>query len=392
MLNLQALKRVEISRGEDRIETMTLVQIYSGYRRLYDALGCEVEGDTEIEIPFALGTALSAVVYISPTPRFGVLDIRGPKYVVRRDGLVPIIVRREPPGEIPGAEASLFTEIRCFQEREIDADVAAAAFERDDPQAKDQVLKLADEHRDEFTMATDLIAGSIGLRFSPQLVIEPRAQNNLAVTPDGKWVMQNAGDAMEVLDLYHLSMARRQELGDQFTDLRDEDDVLWRNARIMHWLMKVWPERDPVNGFLAFFIPLEMMLDTISGELEEDTRAQAEEIHQLIEAYGGEQKSKLSKVFKRLTDNWRLSLNQRFELFAREAAFPGWEADVQAFKEFNRVRNYLVHGGRFDKLQARVFVGKEKTLRTLEDLAERYVSYAVFGVHDVYLSRWRPTR
>lgn len=82
-------------------------------------------------------------------------------------------------------------------------------------------------------------------------------------------------------------------------------------------------------------------------------------------------------------------LNTRFENFAKQAGIPGWELDVTAFNKFNRMRNHLVHAGRRN-ISAHLNI--EEQTRTLEDLVERYLGVALLGSHEVYPSRWRPTR
>jgi predicted fused transcriptional regulator/phosphomethylpyrimidine kinase len=83
------------------------------------------------------------------------------------------------------------------------------------------------------------------------------------------------------------------------------------------------------------------------------------------------------------------SIISRFETWAAQAALPGWAQDVAAFKQFQKMRNSLVHAGR-KGFEPRVTVGK-KDVRTLEDITERYVSLALFGDANIYQSRKRPT-
>ena len=82
------------------------------------------------------------------------------------------------------------------------------------------------------------------------------------------------------------------------------------------------------------------------------------------------------------------TLDERFEDLAKTAKLPGWEADIEAFKKYKRMRNMLIHGSDKD-VQQKLSVGQEE-VRTLEDLVERYVNYALFRDNKVYRSRWRP--
>ena len=73
-------------------------------------------------------------------------------------------------------------------------------------------------------------------------------------------------------------------------------------------------------------------------------------------------------------------------LEAGKAGFADWEADVSAFRKFNRIRNDLLHRGE-DRIELQVDVGEET--RQLEDLLERYICFALFQNMDVYQSSWR---
>ena len=83
-------------------------------------------------------------------------------------------------------------------------------------------------------------------------------------------------------------------------------------------------------------------------------------------------------------------LAERFANWAAKAALPGWKNDVAAFRRFYKMRNSLVHQGQAG-VEFRVTVEPED-VRTLEDIAERYVSLALFGDANVYQSKQRPLR
>ena len=82
------------------------------------------------------------------------------------------------------------------------------------------------------------------------------------------------------------------------------------------------------------------------------------------------------------------TLDDRFEDVAMTAKLPGWEADIEAFKKFKRMRNMLVHGSDTN-VQQTLTIGEEE-VRTLQDLVERYLNYCLFRDNSVYRSRWRP--
>jgi hypothetical protein len=123
--------------------------------------------------------------------------------------------------------------------------------------------------------------------------------------------------------------------------------VAQSGSSVLFWLIRAWAEREIISKFNALFIPLEMVLEGIQGEMPEDQRLQVEKLQTLIDNCGGEDKEKeaLKSLLDRLVKSQRPSLIDRFNLFAEDAKMPGWEKDIKAFKKFNRIRNSLVHRG-----------------------------------------------
>lgn len=151
--------------------------------------------------------------------------------------------------------------------------------------------------------------------------------------------------------------------------------------------MRAWHESDPVFKFVALFIPLEFMLAGHSRGGSEVLKEHAGNIRRLIRRHAGADREALLSFFSALVEAQRPSLPSRFEHLAREAEMPGWQADVEAFRRFNNLRNKLLHRGvRAVSLQVPI---SEDATRYLEDIVERYVSYATFGDARVYPSRWR---
>ncbi len=165
-------------------------------------------------------------------------------------------------------------------------------------------------------------------------------------------------------------------------------DVLLNAGSILHWLLKAWKESDSISRFMYLFIPLESLMQFIE-EQPSDSTSELEEIEIIVKSCNATNKDKLLQFIKNAKTRFGPTLNSRFEAFARSAAIPGWELDVQAFKKFNRMRNLLLHAG---KKNVRSHINFDENTRTLEDLVERYISFALTGSAEVYPSRWRPLR
>jgi hypothetical protein len=162
------------------------------------------------------------------------------------------------------------------------------------------------------------------------------------------------------------------------------------DGMILGWLMRAWAEQEPISKFNALFIPLEMILRDVKGEISEECRRHAEAIRELIATSGGEQKDQLTTFFDTLMKSQRPSLVGRFERFAKVANMPNWQGDVEVFRRFNKIRNDLVHHGQAKvKLVIAIPTVGEDELQSLEELVERYVNYRLFYDTMVYQSHWR---
>jgi hypothetical protein len=161
-----------------------------------------------------------------------------------------------------------------------------------------------------------------------------------------------------------------------------------RDSRVLGWLIRAWAERDIIAKFNALFIPLEMILDGVSGALSADLSSHIQALQDFIQAQGGEETERLHKSLIEVVSKIRPSLIDRFNTFAEQSKMPGWETDIQAFKMFNRIRNGLLHRGD-PNVRIHVTVGEEETL-ALEDLTERYVNYYLFQDTAVYQSHFLP--
>ena len=124
--------------------------------------------------------------------------------------------------------------------------------------------------------------------------------------------------------------------------------------------------------------------------MEDDKEKYFEEIRQLIVNSEKEDQKRLLMFIDQLEKSQQPSLVTRFEVLARVAKLSGYEADIIAFKKFNRIRNFLLHRGD-PSIKLTVSVGEEET-QQLEDLVERYVSWFLYRDSIVYPSSWRQKR
>ena len=163
----------------------------------------------------------------------------------------------------------------------------------------------------------------------------------------------------------------------------------WEKAsEVLAWLLRAWGAEDPILRFVSLFIPLDCIIPGMphSKDAWEQTRS---ELLALIQKQS--QAEECDQLINFVTELrfQSPSIVSRFEVWATQAALPGWTQDIAAFKQFQKMRNLLVHAGR-KGFESRITVG-EKDVRTLEDITERYVSLALFGDANVYQSRKRPT-
>ncbi len=311
-----------------------------GYRRLYDSMGCSIANQETIHIIFPFGQHLQVEIYIGNKPKFGIWTETG-----HEDYL------------IPGTQATLgnytyhgdatqspyprtfFTEISCSLIEEVTEELFEA-FYRDDPVAGQELISRAKAHTDEFCMVADLLSGVIGLRFHPQFIIKLVSEGFIAFHDDKRSV-DNASSPIRLLESIQLHQMGITVLRQLFPEIgKAENKVAKKGSQVLGWLIRAWAERDIISKFNALFIPLEMILEGIQGEMPEDQRRQVEKLQTLIDISGEENREKkaLRRLLDRLVKNQRPSLIDRFAMFAEQAKMPGWKNDIKAFKKYDGTR------------------------------------------------------
>ncbi len=175
---------------------MALVRI--GYKRLYNSLGCSLQSEIPIEMTLSLGE-LETCVYIGLDPRLGISAVAGGKYYIlgQKGSLGGISFGRIDVSE--SYQIDLLTEICCSKEIETD-DSLVTAFYANDAKATQDLFEMIESRAKAFRETLDLIAGTIGLRFHRQFVIEVLSENPVAFKKDGTPAQTYHGHSVEVLE------------------------------------------------------------------------------------------------------------------------------------------------------------------------------------------------
>jgi hypothetical protein len=359
-----------------------------GFSRLYNANACTSMGRDEVLLPFPLGV-ITVEAYIGPNPRhiIGTWTV-GPSQPQDPTAQKIDSSRREhvfpSPEKFP---ADFYVELVAVERIEVDDELASAFKSRDLP-ARDEILRIADDHRSSFTKALDCVAGILGLRLHYLLVTTPITEQLYAYRDDGKPYSFSTGFPLTITEAYEVDLSDKglQSIRGKIPQLKRR--WTWEKAAdILAWLLRAWAAEDSVLRFVSLFIPLECVIPNV---LPGEKNAWEQERSALLALIQKERQTNEPSKLSNFVAELRFpspSIVSRFEKWAAQAALPGWAEDITAFKEFQKMRNLLVHAGQ-KGIEYRVTVGA-KEVRTLEDIAERYVSLALFGDADVYQSRKR---
>ena len=357
-----------------------MTTVVLGWRRLYDALGVTTEQSGEIAEKVQLASGKSLAIYIGPTPPIGIVSIEGSQF------------------GIPGRQSHIFHENNeyksdCFLEvsitytREITPE-QSTLLSAADKATREELLEEVEAELALYTTLLDAVSGILGLLIHRQFVLKPLIEHAFFVGGPEP-VRSFSGPWVEILE----GLALNQNTGPKLANLlrgleKTPENVLSKGGLVLYWLLKAWRESDSIAKFMYLFIPLEATLQVDAGP---DAHAIEclESLETLVEGLDVPNKDALHNFLAKARTTYGPTLNSRFEEFAKSAAIPGWELDVEAFKKFNRMRNLLLHAG---NKNVRGHIDFEQNTRTLEDLVERYVSVALLGTPDVYKSTKRPTR
>jgi hypothetical protein len=362
-----------------------------GYRRLYDAIDCSIPECSELRVAFSFESQFHVEIYIGPKPRFGVSIEKNDDYYAHTG----IHTNKQAPVYYADATQSpyprrFFTEIICFRDIEV-SPALSEAFHRQDKQARIEVLRLAEKEEKEFRRVSDLISGTIGLKFHRQFVMELLNENIIALC-GSSFAISIIGTPIELLDNVQMNLRGIEQMRHlaAFRPLGNTEGSWQRNGTILGWLLRAWSERDKVSKFSALFTALEMLLQGVKVKIPEEKLQYAESIRELILASNNERQDELLKFFNSLVKNQAPSIMSRFEELAKQAKLATQEADIAAFRRFKNMRNPLIHQGD-DNVELTIPHPKlgDRELSAFEDLVERYINYVLFGDAVVYQSHWR---
>jgi hypothetical protein len=349
-----------------------------GYSRLYNAQGCSLLGRDEVLLRFNFGT-MDVEAYMGPNPRHIILRFRvGPSQP--KDHKIRKRELKQRGYDLPPSErfpADFYTELVATQAIEID-DALAAAFHGRDQAARSEMLRRAREKESSFISALDYVAGILGLRFNTLLVRTPIIEQRYAYRDNDAPYAVSASLRFNVRGTYKCDPSDYglKASKNRVPTLRRE--WTWEKAaEVLAWLLRAWAAEDPVLEFVSLFIPLECVIPKlpILGRHTWDRNRSA--VLAIIEKEVSPQdRNELSKFLTDLRSPPPV-LTSRFKEWATNATLPGWEQDVSAFTQFNKMRNSLVHAGN-KRVKSRISVAADD-VRTLEDIAARYVSLALFG-------------
>lgn len=370
-----------------------MARVAIGYRRLYESPGCALEGTNEYSLSVPMTADLSADIYIGPAPRLG------------------------PAHESSTSQAcEMFTEIFCYHNQDVSADVAEALLNRSS-EAQEGLADLARNRLTEYRRGCEILAGSIGLLLNMQFVLDLLDEDYAARNEQGTAALAHIG--------HHTLIFRTPQIPRDPTILgkvlpqlcavrADEFD---RRARIFQWLRQGRNEADKLFAFLEFFIALETALggrtypamaqskevteiralildyagqdkDGLLELLVSLSTSQAQhplvkKLKKLITKYGGDTAAKLHRTLDRLCSPPDLSISQRFDTVVDEIMRVYGEqsasqlrADAEAFNRFTQMRNSMVHRG---EQSATIETSlADGDVRHLDELATRYIAFFMF--------------
>lgn len=365
-----------------------MATINIGYRRLYDSMGCSIANQEQLRVAFSFGDHFQVEIYQGNKPKLGIwTETDHEDYAI--PGQLITIGHYAYHGDATQSAypRTFFTEIICSQAEEV-SDELFDAFYSDDPAAHQELIKKAEFHAEEYKTVLDLLSGVLGLRFHPQFIMKQLNDGSVAFHGE-KHVVNQAGSAIRMLEPIQLNDTGTTVISQLFPAIgKIGTGEAEKASQILGWLIRAWAERDIISKFNALFIPLEMILEGVEGEMPEEQIKLVEKLYSLIATCDEEENEKnaLKKLFERLVKNQRPSLRDRFTMFAREANMPAYENDIKVFTRFNGIRNGLLHRGD-PNVRIHVTIG-EGEVHALEDLTERYINYYLFKDTNVYQSSY----
>ena len=331
-----------------------MIDVTIGLKRLY-----RPEGITHLEgEPFDLSERLSdgktLRIYFGASPPFG-------RMVFNRLPAFSFV------GDTVSAPEFQDTPDELLFEVSVSWVVSATMEEVTKAYANDFSLLIArvDAEKDTATNALDAFCGGAGLALQMQLVVNPIVESKFAIAVGGiqQQFTSSSSLVLHRFPLPNSAESRLRLIARRMGKLPDLKAV----GSAMHWLLKVWQEKNDIARFMYMFIPLEALLP--KAKPPHDLDKSFDELIYLIKAGDPEKRKRLTA----LVESGRrsvVSVADRFSVLAAKHAGPGWEEDIELFKRFNRIRNELLHRGIKDVFESAEI--KEEA-RRLAALVEKYI-------------------
>lgn len=322
-------------------------------RRVYAAQNCSLSGeDPDHWHGFSQPVEpLTVEIGINRMPNPGLpLPVRKGNTIVRG---VDNVVQMEMHRTLEGTpfEGRLLTEVICWAED----------------------VEVSDELREHCRRLIDLFAVAVGTAVNRQLLAIEVGEDEWTPALNGAWTC-TLSRPVSLIDAPALTYDEiRAKTLDWVTDRRMDPKIL--GGGVLPWLLRAWREVDLVTKFLAFFIPIEMVLSGVRGEGGVDQEA-IERIKAAVHGAAYSDAEDLCRLVERLAEKLRPNLADRFAVRARQLSPATADVDIAAFRKFNKMRNQLVHSGNAS-VRMQASIGPTDVVH-LQDLAERYVFASLF--------------
>lgn len=353
-------------------------KINIGYRRLYDAISCHLEGITKLRLSFPYSKNINIDVNIGPDPRFGISVVDSDKYIWPGKKTLIANVHYSKDVKKTKYPRNFFCEIYSWKEININ-DSHYAEFRKGSTEGKSYVLSFVEKEERIFKKAIDLIAGSIGVFYSNQFIKELINEDKITFDKDDYYAISSFSPYVEILSKMTLNSKGIEGIKSFLSRVASVNDKAKKVGTIaFRWVNKAWEERKTVDSFIAFFIAFEVLLLSLDIQPRASDFENFDEILQLVDSQTeGKKKIKLTTFLNWLKSRYNLSLVERFETLAKQAGLQDWKNDVKAFKEFNHMRNRLYHGG-FDEVRMAVKISENHVVK-LEDIILKYLKYWILN-------------
>ena len=363
-----------------------MAKIKIGYHRFYNANACAHEGIEPIRANFKfdkfdilLHAGEDFLKYPIYSTTFGT-----PENI---DG-TPSKPSRRPIQTVPSSDvfpADFYVELLLTQDIEVE-DELAEAFENDDLTARDKIFAILNYRKEDFAAALDYVAGLLGLRLNKLLVCSIiHEQQYIYYSTAKKGMAFQSSVKITFTDSFKFDKGDDWAKAIKTTNNHLSKDRWIAPAGALVWLLRAWATDDIVLKFFSFLTALESVVPKPIVKSSEEEKAKKKLLALVESAASVDDKAMMIKIAKSISTAPPLAIC--FERWAKRSALATWENDVKTFKRFNRLRNIVFHTG---KPGMEHQVEKElKDISALEDLAERYVSLALFGDANVYKSSHR---